>query len=201
MLITFIRKAFFLIATSIALYSPLPVYAGANLSDILNLLIRNNLLDEYHNSNQEVAKAICEQFHTNSFDCMYVSTIGEAICKASNGNAFSCHYSPSIAWAICQAGRGNTFSCQYVTNLGESICYAGGGDSYDCMYVTTIREGIEKYNEKQNKNRGDYDWAWDQFYHSSGSLVWACRGIQTGRFAEKTKCYGKPKHDNRWPNK
>ena len=41
---------------------------------------------------------------------------------------------------------------------------------------------LKKYNQKRSR---DYEWAWEQFYHSNGTLVWACRGVQTGQFAEK----------------
>lgn len=46
----------------------------------------------------------------------------------------------------------------------------------------------------------DYDWDWDQFYHQ-GSLTWACRGVQTGQFAESSHCAYKPQNDLRWPGK
>jgi hypothetical protein len=46
----------------------------------------------------------------------------------------------------------------------------------------------------------DYDWAWDEFYNR-GVLVWACRGMQTGQFAEQTRCTYKPKNDYTWPAK
>lgn len=47
----------------------------------------------------------------------------------------------------------------------------------------------------------DYDWAWDQFYSASYELVWACRGIQTGQFANVDKCQYDSKIDSRWPAK
>jgi hypothetical protein len=47
----------------------------------------------------------------------------------------------------------------------------------------------------------DFDWDWDQFYNQGGQLVWACRGVQTGRFAPNYHCAGKPMTDWRWPGK
>lgn len=47
----------------------------------------------------------------------------------------------------------------------------------------------------------DYDWEWDQFYNQSRSLVWACRGVQTGQFAEQQHCSGKLMNDWKWPAK
>ncbi len=97
--------------------------------------------------------------------------------------------SPDIGEIICKAGGGNY--CTGVS-IGEGICQAGGGN-----YCTGV-----SINEALNKlPKHDTDWAWDQFHHSTGSLVWACRGIQTGQFAEHTRCAEKSKNDNRWPNK
>lgn len=46
----------------------------------------------------------------------------------------------------------------------------------------------------------DYSWSWDLFYNEYRQLVWACRGEQTGQFAELNKCQFKPKNDHRWPS-
>ena len=93
---------------------------------------------------------------------------------------------------ICKMFKGS--GCYSVSNLGEGICKAGGGSG--CYSVSTIGEGLKKFK----RSYVDREWAWDQFYHSTGSLVWACRGIQTGQFAKKTRCNGKPQNDYRWPN-
>lgn len=47
----------------------------------------------------------------------------------------------------------------------------------------------------------DYSWQWDQFYNAYRQLVWACRGEQTGQFAELSKCAGKAQLDWKWPSK
>jgi hypothetical protein len=47
----------------------------------------------------------------------------------------------------------------------------------------------------------DYEWDWDQFYNQYRTLVWACRGIQTGQFAEPYRCSGRYQTDSRWPDK
>lgn len=47
----------------------------------------------------------------------------------------------------------------------------------------------------------DYSWDWDQFYNQYRQLVWACRGVQTGQFAESHRCIGKYQTDYRWPSK
>lgn len=47
----------------------------------------------------------------------------------------------------------------------------------------------------------DYEWDWDEFFDASYRLVWACRGVQTGQFAEQWHCNGKAQTDWRWPSK
>ena len=47
----------------------------------------------------------------------------------------------------------------------------------------------------------DYDWDWDAFDDQYGYLQWRCRGIQTGRFADNSKCLYDIKDDNRWPGR
>lgn len=44
------------------------------------------------------------------------------------------------------------------------------------------------------------EWDWDRFRNKVGQLVWACRSIQTGQFADPYHCAGKPQTDYRWPN-
>jgi len=48
---------------------------------------------------------------------------------------------------------------------------------------------------------GDYEWDWDQFFNDDYRLVWACRGVQTGQFADTHHCSGKFQVDSRWPQK
>lgn len=45
----------------------------------------------------------------------------------------------------------------------------------------------------------DYTWDWDQFQNAYGQLVWSCRGVQTGQFADLWRCNGLAKTDYRWP--
>lgn len=42
----------------------------------------------------------------------------------------------------------------------------------------------------------DTDWDWD---YLPASNQWACRGIQTGQFAEPYRCAGDIRMDVRWP--
>lgn len=47
----------------------------------------------------------------------------------------------------------------------------------------------------------DYDWEWDQYYNQNQTLLWSCRGVQTGQFADQQHCLGKAMTDWKWPAK
>lgn len=49
--------------------------------------------------------------------------------------------------------------------------------------------------------QADYEWDWDEIRNQYGQLVWVCRGVQSGEFAELWRCGGKVKTDWRWPGK
>jgi hypothetical protein len=46
----------------------------------------------------------------------------------------------------------------------------------------------------------DYEFAWDEFAHL-GEIIWACRGVQSGKFVALEWCDLKPKVDYQWPSK
>jgi hypothetical protein len=46
----------------------------------------------------------------------------------------------------------------------------------------------------------DYSWEWDEYYRN-GVLVWSCRGVQTGQFADNYRCANKAQIDWKWPSK
>jgi hypothetical protein len=45
----------------------------------------------------------------------------------------------------------------------------------------------------------DYEWAWDEFTGTDGRPTWACRGKQTGQFADLERCRFMFKVDATWP--
>ena len=172
-------------------------YASGTFPQILNVLIDNNLLNEASNKNAQAGRQICEMFGGDYMKCQYVDNVGKGVCYAGGGDFVKCQYVASLSKGLCYAGGGDFVKCQYVDSIGKAICYAAGGDFISCQNVQSANDGIRFYNSRS----GDRNWAWDQFYHSSGSLVWACRGMQTGQFAEKYKCDMKPRHDLTWPSK
>ena len=75
--------------------------------------------------------------------------------------------------------------------LIDSVC-DDDPDCWDAAIQGIAESGSENY---------DYDWDWDQFYDQYYNLVWRCRGIQTGRFADSDNCYYDTMDDDRWPSK
>jgi len=45
----------------------------------------------------------------------------------------------------------------------------------------------------------DYQWERDLINDPNGGIVWVCRGVQSGQFAEDARCFGKPYLDRQWP--
>jgi hypothetical protein len=45
----------------------------------------------------------------------------------------------------------------------------------------------------------DYAWAWDLQRAPNGGLIWVCRGIQSGQYADQAKCAYKLQADTQWP--
>ena len=109
------------------------------------------------------------------------------ISFSSSAHALSITANNNLDQIIIALLKQNILDEKYNDNpdIGEKICEVGGGSR--CNYVTSIDEALNKLPKH------DIDWAWD--------LVWHCRGIQTGQFAEHTKCAGKSKNDDRWPSK
>jgi hypothetical protein len=182
MRITFLIIFTLLISFSSSAYA-LSITGHNKLDQIIITLLKQNILNDSYNDSGEIGEIICK-----AYDGDYCSgdSIGEAICKVGGGDYCS---GDSIGEGICKAGGGDYCSGD---SIGEGICKAVGGD-----YCSgdSIEEALNKIPTH------DTDWAWDQFHHSTGSLVWACRGIQTGQFAKFERCDGKSKNDYRWPKK
>ena len=67
--------------------------------------------------------------------------------------------------------------------------------------ATSDSGGGGSSSNNTNTANTDYDWDWDQFYNQYGTLIWRCRGVQTGQFAEDYRCAGDLQTDIRWPSK
>lgn len=86
---------------------------------------------------------------------------------------------------------------------------ADGEDStskYVAAGLGLLAIGALAYAAGQNTGAGyapaaptDYDWAWDLQRGTNNSLVWVCRGRQSGRYADQSRCAYKYQSDNAWP--
>jgi len=76
-----------------------------------------------------------------------------------------------------------------------------------CVGATQARSLLEAMSKcraealRSSVSNSDYEWDWDQYYNQYGRLVWSCRGVQTGQFAELSRCASKYRTDARWPQK
>lgn len=185
-----------------------PAVASATFHQVLMALVKHDLLDDRLHRNGQLGQKFCEALGGQS--CYLVSSLGEGVCRAGGGE--SCYLVSSLGEGICKAGRGD--SCYLVSSIGEGICKGGGGDSCylvsnvgegickascssSCYLISSVEEGLNQYK----RNFCDKAWDWDEFYDTRGRSVWACRGVQTGRFAEEDRCRYKFKDDRRWPSK
>ncbi len=102
---------------------------------------------------------------------------------------------------------------QFFVLLGLAMASAA------CMGQTTIPENEKALDKKSPSSESapapmptktgygealpsslDDRLVWDQFRHR-GTLVWACRGAQTGQFVASSFCATQPMVDARWPDK
>ena len=70
------------------------------------------------------------------------------------------------------------------------------GTAAAISYLSRQNYGGGGYQPKSSSFRTDYDYDWD---YLPGSGKWACRGIQTGKFAETENCQFDLMDDDRWP--
>lgn len=64
-----------------------------------------------------------------------------------------------------------------------------------------VSPGIPNASSFNSLATTDFEWDWDEFYNEYMQLVWACRGVQTGQFADPSLCQHLVKIDIRWPSK
>jgi hypothetical protein len=95
-------------------------------------------------------------------------------------------------------------------NLSDASCVEinrrqsaaiGAGVVLAVAAVAVARRGAAGGGSSGGMSLYDTDWEWDQFYNSSRQLVWACRGVQTGQFANQYNCASKAQIDWKWPGK
>jgi hypothetical protein len=161
---------------------------------------------------------------TGSYSTLRDLSLAEGICLAGNGrrpsvcrvNSITGSHSSlrelSLAEGICLAGNGQrpsvcrvgaitgSYASLRTLSLAEGICLAGNGqrpsvcqNRRHSFQEFTIRDALLSLPSD------DRLWAWDSFRNQYGTLVWACRGVQTGQFSFLVRCHDRPRHDLTWP--
>lgn len=168
--------------------------------DIFRQIIEAGITDNNFKGDAQIGKKVCEAYKGES--CYSASSLPEGICLAAKGD--SCYSVRTIGEALCKAGNGD--SCYSVTSIGEGFCKMM--HVRDCYSINSINEGICKglggtscySSDLSGLKPRDVAWAWDEFsVPNRAGRMWACRGIQTGQFADDIKCSGW-KTDELWPN-
>ena len=75
-------------------------YAAGSITEILNVLIKNNLLHDAYNNDTQIGKKICKMFGGDYMSCINVTSIGKGICYAGGGDYMSCMNVTSISAGI-----------------------------------------------------------------------------------------------------
>jgi len=159
-------------------------------------------------------QAICLAGGRPAIDCNYVSNLKQAICLSGGRPSINCTYVSDMKQAVCLAGGRTSIDCNYVSSMNQAVCLTSGVSSIKCNYVSNIGTAIclnrtgnslkcsnIDLNSALKLKRIDFIWAWDKFRNPNAfGNIWACRGMQTGQFAEDAKCRGKMKTDSIWPN-
>lgn len=168
--------------------------------DIFRMLIQAGITDNNFRGDAAMGRKICEAYKGER--CYSVSSLPEGICQAAKGSR--CYSASTIGEALCMAGGGS--SCYRVSSIGEGFCEMMHASR--CYSVSSIEEGIcmglggtRCYSTDLSRlEPRDVAWAWDEFTApNAAGRMWACRGIQTGQFADDSKCSGW-KEDKLWPN-
>lgn len=141
-------------------------------------------------------KALCLAGGTSGSTCsVYADTLAKGICLAGGTGGSTCSvYADTLAKGICLAGGISGSTCNvYAESLPAGICLAKGGQGYQCSSMSLSNAVAMSVT--------DTVWAWDKFTKkNSYNNIWACRGRQTGQFADEAKCAGQYKSDSTWPN-
>lgn len=93
----------------------------------------------------------------------------------------------------------STSDCE--TKKRNQALAVGAGVLLGAAIIAVAKKGGGGYYAPTANNVRDTQWEWDEFRDESGYLVWACRGVQSGRFSDQHHCNGKFQSDYRWPGK
>ncbi len=98
----------------------------------------------------------------------------------------------------------HTFQCEaeierQSREVGQNVAKGVAVLAVIAAAVAVSRKGGTAAASAGTTSYGQVDW--DQFYDKDGVLVWRCREVQSGQFADDFRCAGLSQIDNRWPRK
>jgi hypothetical protein len=180
--------------------------------DLINFVIKRGITEEVAkltNGGQE----LCLLNGRQSYECSSYATIAQGICLAGNRPSYDCGPYVSLGQALCLTGGRASYDCSSYASVATGVCLSTGRPSYDCSsYVglpqaVCLARGQPSYNCSSSISMEqaiklpvlDISWAWDSFLDQNGGRRWACRGKNTGEFADETGCSSQTKTDTTWP--
>jgi len=118
-------------------------------------------------------------------------------------------------WSLCRtwADAGNSGDLTFANDVGREAISRGMTQdgcrvknlAVEVGAVTVVVLGVVAAALAASGGGGgsggitDTSWAWDEFRAQNGAMLWACRGRQTGQFADQWRCSGLPMNDWAWP--
>jgi len=123
------------------------------------------------------------------------------VCRASRAAMNAADWSWHSETMEDMAARGLTAaSCVELVAEAEQKAKTVGAIVLGVAALALIASQAKKGRIGGSQATGqDFDWDWDLFYGERMQMVWACRGVQTGQFAEPYRCQHKAQTDLRWP--
>lgn len=164
-------------------------------------------------SHTTLAQGICLANNRPSYECSSHISLGQAVCLNGGRPSYECSSHISLGQALCLNGGRPSYECSSSISVTTGVCLSTGRASYECSssiglpQAICLARGQESYNCHSHMSMAhalslpvlDVAWAWDRFLDQYGSHRWACRGKNTGKFAETSRCNREPKNDTVWP--
>lgn len=129
------------------------------------------------------------------------STVSDLqLCRTVNSSAAKAEpqFRQDVARELVARGYTRELCQQLIDQENAKIASALGAAATVAASSYAAGSG---YNSGYNPVPTDYSWEWDEFYNEYYQLIWRCRGVQTGQFAEDSRCQWKSKTDWKWPSK
>lgn len=204
----------FLTSILITISFAVPMHAQARVTtlDLINFVITRQISEEVAkltNGGQE----LCLLNGRQSYECSSYATIAQGICLAGNRPSYDCGSYVALGQALCLTGGRASYDCSSYVSVATGVCLSTGRPSYDCSSYVGLPQAVCLARGQPSYNCPSYismeqaiklpvldiSWAWDSFLDQNGLRRWACRGKNTGEFADETSCSSQTKTDATWP--